>query len=268
MICTDTDPPIEPPIEPAIEPVIEPIIAGKRGFAIIVTCDYKGSTQLKPLPATNKDASEMVQTIEELKYGRILLQNKDATESNIKKAIQKVSGDMGQLEDKILMFIFSGHGAKGDHIVTHDRKCLSLKEDIMKPLLSKRNVHDSEPNPPVLFIIDACRGSDRLTSGPDQSKSDDDDDVKGLIEQEANFRLDYATIDHHVSYAASEESRWLPVVAREIRNQRKHTFQNIMDIVQKKVWKLSPNKQQAQSLGQLLCGPLYLHPSHASDSVP
>ena len=253
MICTDTEPPIEP--------TIEPIIAGKRGLAIVVTCDYEGSTQLKPLPATNKDASEMVLTIEELKCGKILLQNKDATESNIKKAIQKVSGVMGQLEDKILMFIFSGHGAKGDHIVTHDGKCLSLKEDVMKPLLSERKA--PAPKPPVLFIIDACRGSDHLKSGPDQSKSDDDDDdVKGLIVQEANFRLDYATIDHHVSYATKEESRWLPVVAREIRNQRTNTFQNIMDVVQEKVWKHSPSKQQAQSLNRLHCGELYLHPSH------
>lgn len=255
MICTDTEPPVEPPIKPPIELTIEPIIAGKRGLAIVVTCDYEGST-LKPLPGTNTDASEMVQTIEELKCGKILLQNKDATESNIKKAIQRVSGDMGQLEDKILMFVFSGHGAKGDHIVTHDGKRLSLKESIIQPLLSERQA--DAPKPPVLFFIDACRGSDRLKSGPDQSKSDDDDDdVKGLIEQETNFRLDYATIDHHVA----RDGRWLPVVAHEIRNERNKSLQNIMAVVKEKVWKDFPSKQQPQSLDQLHCGELYLHPS-------
>ena len=57
----------------------------------------------------------------------------------------------------------------------------------------------------MLFFIDACRGSERLKSGPDQSKSDDDL-VKGLVEQETNFRLEYATVDHHVLYATSKAS--------------------------------------------------------------
>ena len=33
-----------------------------------------------------------------------------------------------------------------------------------------------------------------------------------------------------------------------------------MAVVKEKVWKYSPNKQQAQSLDWLHCGELYLHP--------
>ena len=134
-------------------------------------------------------------------------------------------------------------------------KCQNKR--IIQPLLAQRI--PSDPKPSVLYFIDACQGLERLKSGPDQSKSDDDL-VKGLVEQETNFHLEYATVDHHVSYATSKASRWLPVVAHEIGNERKTSLQNIMAVVKEKVWKYSPNKQQAQSLDRLHCGELYLHP--------
>ena len=70
----------------------------------------------------------MAKTIEELDYGKILLQNENATESNIMLEIEKVSGSLHLLEDKILMFVFSGHGAHGDHILSQSGEHLSLKK--------------------------------------------------------------------------------------------------------------------------------------------
>ena len=95
--------------------------------------------QWKPLPGTNTDASEMVQTIEELEYGMIQLKNENATESKIMTEIGRVSRGVHLLENKILMFVFSGHGAIGDLIISQDGKHLSLKDDITRPLLAPRN---------------------------------------------------------------------------------------------------------------------------------
>lgn len=237
---------------------IEPIIKGKQGLAILVTCDYEGSTN--PLPGTNTDASEMVKTIEELEYGMIQLQNKTATKHNIWSEIRRVCRDMHLLEDKILMFIFSGHGHTGDRILTDDWKFISVKE-ITKTLLANRTRVDMNVKPPVLFLIDACRGPDYLKSGPDQAKSDDIS-AKGLIEEEANFRLDYATLDYHVSYiSGSGGSRWLPIVARDLRNERNKSFQSIMSDVQKKVWEQFTVRQQPQIDDRLNTGELFLHPN-------
>lgn len=230
------------------EPTIADIIRNKRGLAVIVTCDYEGS-KLTKLPGTNIDASEMEKTIEELKYGKILLKNENATESSIMTEIGRVSGDLHLLEDKIIIFVFSGHGATGDQIVSQKGEYLSLK-NITQRLLARRS--STNPNPPVLFFIDACRGSEQLKS--------DDDLVKGLIEQKTNFRLDYATVDHHVSHAGGSGSRWLLAVAQKLRNERNKSLQNIMADVKKEVWEGFLTKQQPQSVDQLNCGTLYLHP--------
>lgn len=234
----------------------------KRGLAFIVTCDYEGSTSLNELPGTNMDAREMKKTFEELDYHVILRQNENATERQITSTIGSISRGMhlfSIVKDKVVVFVFSGHGTTGDRIITTDDIPLSLENRIIKPLLAKRKSCE----PPVLFFIDACRGGDHLKvkSGSCQPKSVDNL-VKGLIGQKTNFRLDYATIDDHVSYMddTGKESRWLPTVARHLRNEKNKPLQAIMADVKCEVWGRFSQKQQPKSVDQLNCGSLYLHP--------
>lgn len=232
----------------------------KRGLAIIVTCDYVGTPS--KLPGTNIDADEMETTFNELDYHVVLLKSKDATKKNIISTIQNISRDMHRFKgekDKVVVFVFSGHGSTGDQIVSQEGARLCLDKMIVEPLLAKRETCE----PPVLFFIDACRGSDHLylKSGSGQPKSVDNL-VKGLIQRKANFRLDYSTIEDHVSYMddTGKESRWLPVVARQLRTEKNKSLQTIMADVKKEIWGGFSERQQPQTVDQLNCGSLHLHP--------
>ena len=196
-------------------------------------------------------------TFERFDYDIHQLQNKDVSKDTIKTLIDEISQYLaeydGDTSDKIIVFAFSGHGTELDQIVTNDTDLVSVGEEIIQPLVTK-----SSPKIPKLFFIDACRGNQELKSkdGNNQSKSIHEV-AKGFKNHEGNFRIEYATIPHHVSYAGKDESKWMPVLARTLREEN-DSFQNVVASANKKVHE-RVTKQQCESVDRLNTGPLYLN---------
>ena len=235
----------------------------------MITCDYYHHK--KPLHFTNGDADEMRKTFEIFGYDIIQLQNENATLDVINATLTNVSQYLdeynGSTTNKVIVFAFSGHGTSVDRIITQDDKQLSLKTDIIPPLVNHKTVSEI----PKLFFIDACRGDDRLQAKNAGSIEEDIKDIeivvsKGLKEHEGNYRIDYATIPGHVSYGFQKKSNWMPVVARRLREEENDTLQNIMATVKKEVSTRSIHDgdnevwQQCETLDRLTTGPLTLHP--------
>ena len=227
----------------------------KRGIAIIVNCDYRDTWSLSTLLGTNKDAEEMETTSDVLGFHTITLRN--PAQSDIKTKIRKISSALPLLEEvnpdifRAIVFVFSGHGSDSDTIFSQDGKELDLMTDIVHPLIGHRQIKHI----PKLFFIDACRGNERLKQAYYS---------KGPIEKEANFRIDYATVPHHVSYLVGNQSVWLPTLAYELRTKN-DSVQNIVATINKKVFDRGQRQgeewaQQGETVDRLNVGPLYLHP--------
>ena len=207
----------------------------------------------------------MRKTFEMLDYDVYQLQNENVTLDRINATLTNVSQYLdeynGSTTNKVIVFAFSGHGTHADQIITQDDKQLSLKTDIIPPLVHHENVYKI----PKLFFIDACRGNEKLQAKNTRSIEKDMNDIvtvvsKGLKEYEGNYRIDYATIPGHVAY----ESKWMPVVAQKLREEN-DTLQNIMATVKKEVSTSSVDGggkvwQQCVSRDLLITGPLTLHP--------
>lgn len=211
---------------------------------------------MSPLKTTNEDAKEMKMTFERFEYDIHHLQNEDVSKDMINKFIGELSQYLaeydGETSDKVIIFAFSGHGTDSDRIVTSDADLISLGEEIVQPLVS-----NSSLKIPKLFFIDACRGNQELKakSGDKQSKSIHDV-AKSFKKNEGNFRIEYATIPDHVSYSGTDESKWMPVLARALREED-DSFQNVVAKANKKVHDRVPT-QQCESVDRLNMGPLYL----------
>ena len=93
----------------------------------------------------------MRRTFEEFGYSIHQLQNERATENLIKDLLEDVSQSLGQYTGKVIVFAFSGHGTNYDRLLTNDGKLISLKKDIIDPILNY-----SRTDIPKLFFIDAC----------------------------------------------------------------------------------------------------------------
>lgn len=194
-------------------------------------------------------------TFERFNYDIHQLQNKDVSKDAINTLIDEISQYLaeydGETSDKIIIFAFSGHGTKLDQIVTSDADLVSVGEKIVQPLVT-----NSSPKIPKLFFIDACRGSQELKSNNgDQTKSIHEV-AKDFKNHEGNFRIEYATIPDHVSYAGRDESKWMPVLARTLREED-DSFQNVVAKANKRVHERVTN-QQCESVDRLNTGPLYL----------
>ena len=133
------------------------------GLAILVTCTYKRARGLKPLPETAKDAKEMRKTFNYFNYRIHELQN--PTKGEIKRFLRKISNYLktynGPVENKVIMFAFSGHGCSGGKygkICTNGGGQLDVDEEVLFPLTTPATAFQI----PKLFFIDACRGSETL----------------------------------------------------------------------------------------------------------
>jgi hypothetical protein len=232
------------------------------GLAILVTCDYEANSTLKTLKGTNVDAVEMRATFEQFSYEIHQLRNGEAT----KNAITSLLSDISQrlIEEynakvvgprKVIIFAFSGHGSEFDEIYASDGELLSIKEEVVLPLVKPKVAYDI----PKLFFIDACRGTASLQQkGGDELTSVKEYLDKGYVHVQGNYRIDYATIPDHVSYVDCDGSKWMPELARALRED-KDSFQNVADKVKKIVHELPGKKQQCESVSRLNCGPLYLN---------
>ena len=186
----------------------------KRGLAIIISCDYKGSSKFRPLLGTAKDAEEMRTTFLQFDYDIHQLKNEEATLSNIEQKLKRLGKYLRDYNGatinrdgriKAIVFTFSGHGADPNLLITNDGESLFLK-DVIEPLV------DSDMKIafgiPKLFMIDACRGSGELSTS---------DDGAGAVG--GNYRLDFATLRDQTAGADDDESVWMPVLARNLRRQ-------------------------------------------------
>lgn len=147
---------------------------------------------------------------------------------------------------KTIIFAFSGHGTNENLVVANDGEPIFLR-DIVEPLVVPKYIGDTCDEIPKLFFIDACRGR-RVIIVKGES---DVRDIKG------NYRIEYATLHDFKAFAYGDGSAWMPVLARQLR-QRNDTYQNVMAIVNQKVYKQGVT-QQPQVQGQLICGKLTLY---------
>lgn len=248
-----------------------------RGIAILFTCNYVGSAPTD-LPETQNDFEEMEKTFQELKYKVYSKRNMDLKRSDIvslldalREYLESYDGKPLTNQDgspKVIAFAFSGHGTKHPShedsvLLTFDNQQLFLKKDIMGRIGVKQ-----VKAIPKLYFIDACRGSLQL----DDTKGEEDEE-KGNVNVEGNFRIDFATIPNHVAFGTSGKSRWMPVLADTLRKEKVESLQNIAAIASKKVnddynEKKPVEKQQiCESCDHLLTGPLYLHPDRWNQVV-
>ena len=213
-----------------------------RGIAILVTCDYSGKSHSE-LPATNADADEMKKTFEKLGYIICERRNENATKSNIIKLVEDLSTYLKEYgtknsdgSEKVIAFAFSGRGGPDDQqdkdsmsLLTYDQQNLSLKEDIMKPLISIPCVLEI---PKLFFIYASCELHQRPMS----------------IQNEANYRIDY-----------SDNVKWMAQLACELREDRMESLQDVAASVKNTVQGGGRPLQQCGSIDYLITGPLYLH---------
>ena len=256
------------------------------GLALLVTCSYDKPKHLRSLPETIENAKEMKQTFNYLNY--VIHKLQDPTKKEVQNLMKMVSCDLqaydGLVEDKVIIFAFSGYGCFEGRYGTIFSKCggrLDLEREIVRPLTR----HAKVSGIPKLFLIDACRGPGKLMEENEASiagvakpinyqnlKSYDHLSEKGLFLAEANCWIEYCMIPEHKSYAYSEcgESVWMPKLARALRDVN-DSFQNIIDKVRKDVIKElgegMQTMQVSQSVSSLLAeGGLYLQKLSSSGS--
>ena len=187
--------------------------AGKKGLVVLVTCDYRGTSQ-KPLPQTNVDARDMRTTFEKFGFTVDQITNDKAKEGHIKEKLDHLSAFLnkynGEKDIEVLIFAFSGHGihAEDDNLLlAHDGKALSLKDDIIPKFVVNPELFEI----PKLFFIDACRGDKELKVYVDKriKKGNDGKTDNTLV---GNYLIANATIKHHVSY----DGKWMQKLAEMI----------------------------------------------------
>ena len=238
-------------------------LADSPGLAVLVTCDYETNEQTT-LKGTRVDAREMKQTFEHLNFFVHQLQN--ATKADIIRLLEDVSKELssytGPLHNKVIAFAFSGHGGRDSEsevLFANDGE----KVDIMDEVVFKFVQHKAVAKIPKLFFIDACRGSDYLTKGAGDMKEKSDEQYysKGVDRVQGNYRIDYATIPDHVSYAGDKGSIWMPKLACALRDQVdsvQNISANVKKAVQDEIEQKGGKKQQCESVSRLNCGALYL----------
>ena len=208
------------------------------------------------LNATNTDADEMKTTFEQFDYDIHQLKNGEATKHAVITLLEQISNYLSRYSGgkhnkggrrKVVIFAFSGHGTSHgtnqDQIKTQDGELLFLMEEVVYPLVRQSAVKRI----PKLFIIDACRGSDHLEHRRIG---------KGVVEVETNYRIDYATIPGHVSFASGNESMWMPQLARLLREED-DTYSNIVDRVNEVVYE--QEQVQPEAINRLHVGTLKLY---------
>lgn len=230
----------------------------KRGLAIIVTCNGAKPQNLRKLSSPDFDGTTMKEALDDIGFHTHLIQNE--TKPMVSSCLRDIASCLykyKEKENKVIIFVFSGHGTTGDQICFEDYDDRYGTGTINLPDIISYFVSDDTLTTPKLFLIDACRG---ITNLREESKSVPDDQGKKWIGRKSNYRIDYATIDDHETYGYQNGgSRWLSAVARKLRDQSS-SFQDIMADVQEEVWKnKSLNKQQPHTHDRLHCGRLYMY---------
>lgn len=239
-----------------------------RGIAILISCDYSRKSDLE-LPTTKQNADEMRKTFQLLGYDIHERQNETATKREVMELLKDLSGYLSGYKEpltnpdgreKVIAFAFSGRGGPDESaytavdkdsmsLLTWDEQNLSLKGEVMPLIVSNQHVYKI----PKLFFIDASRGKEDLSKAMDM--------YKASVEDEGNYRIDYATIPDHQT---SPDSNWMSELACKLRDvtMKNESLQNIAAHVKRSVQEQdSSGTRQCDSIDRLVTGPLYLHPA-------
>ena len=241
-----------------------------RGIGLLVTCDYGNNPKLK-LPATSikRDADSMKETFQKLGYDIHAVHNRTKHEiitflGRLYRYLQQYKGKLTNQDgsEKVIAFAFSGHGLPDEPsqnldknsmtLITYDGEYLSLREDVMS-LISVASVCEI----PKLFFIDACRGNMPLEYKPFSTAK--------ALGVEGNYRIEFATIPGYRAFSTFDEgSRWMPEMARHLRDMKNESLQNIAATVRKAIHdknrRGNSDLQLCESRDRLATGPLYLYP--------
>ena len=218
---------------------------GKRGLAVLVTCDYEDTPGIPTLKSTQRDAAEMRQTFEQFEYDIVSLANREATGSVIAELVNQLSEYMKEYTGpiynadggiKAIVFYFAGHGMDDNRIRANDME-IPLLEDIVEPLA--RYSHEI----PKLFLIDVARGN--LRPG----------NLRGSFKDSGHFTNFYIELATTQGYEGN--TTWSTVVARMLR-ERDNTYHNVMSMVRHSAFQ-EPWMQQSEMILQLNVGPFTLY---------
>ena len=192
---------------------------------------------------------------------------KEDIESLLKEVADKLKGynfNREEGKEKVIIFAFSGHGGSSEdrveEIYANDGEPLQTMDEIVFPLLKHKGVH----HVPKLFLIDACRGQETVTKkgagnqcAHEQVPKSGMTFLKGDSHVKGNYCMAYATIPHHVAYGTITGSRWMPRLARALR-ERNDSFQNIAATVGGEVNRQPGENHQQCHTDSYLNDPVYL----------
>lgn len=221
------------------------------------------------LSATKQNADEMRKTFQLLGYDIHERRNETATKCEIMQLLKDLSGYLSTYKEpltnpdgreKVIAFAFSGHGGPDEStysgvdkdsmsLFTWEKLTLSLKGEIMPLLVGNQRVYKI----PKLFFIDASRGKEDLSKAIDM--------YKATVEDEGNYRIDYATIPDHQT---APDSNWMSELACKLRDvtMKNESLQNVAAHVKRSVQEQDTSGiKQCDSIDRLVTGPLYLHPA-------
>ena len=196
---------------------------GKRGLAVLVTCDYEDTPGIPTLKSTQRDAAEMRQTFEQFEYDIVSLANREATGSVIAELVNQLSEYMKEYTGpiynadggiKAIVFYFAGHGMDDNRIRANDME-IPLLEDIMEPLA--RYSHEI----PKLFLIDVARGNLR----PGNPRDKDSHHFINVSHHFINVYIELATTQGYEG-----NTTWSTVVARMLR-EHDNTYHYVMSTI-------------------------------------
>ena len=214
------------------------------------------SKKEEELPATREDFMKMKAAFDQLGYDVHTRQNEDATVNSVDDLMKRISSALSQyggdtctdkLDKKVIIFAFSGHGDK-DTLYVHDGS-LSLSGDILTYFFNHNDVVFEIPK---LFFIDACRGENELKRA--MKRVD-------YVEDEGNYRFDYATIPDYVSYC---HPKWMVRFAEMLIDpvEGDDSLQNISAKVKRDIFEVDKGEkehlQQCESMDRLNTGPIKL----------
>jgi hypothetical protein len=198
-------------------------LGAHRGIAVVVASNYVGAIKLKVLKDAVNDAKEMQTTLQEHKLQVVPLLNREANKSMVLDVLQQLSDHLSQYkgqglkENKVLVFVFSGHGKRGEILMTHDEQELFLEGEVIK---SFHYQHLKEI--PKLFFIDACRGNHQILRTK-KSAGDYPSTPDYIV---GNNLIARATIPDHCAYDGY--GHWMRKLAKKIK-ERDESLSTILD---------------------------------------
>lgn len=211
---------------------------GTKGFALIVSNDYRSTPSGLDLPAlsgTKKDAEQMAEAFKALNIVTICEHN--LTQARLMGLVRETAQCTNYPRDSVcIAFVFSGHGLEKNHLYAQDGKTVKI-EQIVEQFLPRRA--PAIGNIPKLFFIDACRGDQDMHSitvpkGVSGLKAKGGNNISLEVPPEGNYLLAYSTMPCYRSYEFKGEGGiWMTTLAGRLRvaAERGESIEDILTAV-------------------------------------